>query len=378
MLAGAGGVLDIKMGRARGRVTLPGRTFETSRKIPDEVFSTGETRIVHFDDPKMAYGLRDTRLHGIQQVLCVPLVLVRYVERVETDSGQKRIGVLYLDSRAGGVLTSPKTREALEALAGEAAVAIENARLYRDSCEKYRLERELQIAAGIQRALMPQAEHAGACFEVAGASVPCLAIGGDFFDYLDLGDGGLGIAVADVSGKGAPAALLTAVVQGMFSIEATYAGGPAGTIGKINRALKRRTVESKFVTMFYGMLSPDGTFVYCNGGHNAPVLLRRGAVARLETGGTILGLFEAVTYEQGSLTLEPGDTLVVFSDGISEAQNPAGEDYGEGRLLACLEANRGASPMEVRDALLVSVRAFVSGATPSDDMTLLVLRYRRS
>ena len=190
--------------------------------------------------------------------------------------------------------------------------------------------------------------------------------------------GGLGIALADVSGKGAPAALLTAVVQGMFTIEATYAGGPAGTIGKINRALKRRTVDSKFVTMFYGMLSPDGAFVYCNGGHNAPVLLRRGAMSRLETGGTILGMFETATYEQEALTLEPGDTLVAFSDGISEAQNPAGEDYGEDRLLACLEVNRGASPMEVRDALLASVRAFVSGAQPTDDMTVLVLRHRRS
>ncbi len=378
MLAGADGVLHVKMGRARGRVTLPGSTFETSRRIPDEVFSTGETRIVSFDDPEMAYGKRDTAFLGILQVLCVPLVLVRYVERIEADSTQKRIGVLYLDSRATGVLTSPKTREALEALADEAAVAIENARLYRDSCEKDRLERELQIAAGIQQALMPIGEREGRWFEVAGASVPCRAIGGDFFDYLDLHDGGLGIALADVSGKGAAAALLTAIVQGMLTIEAGHAGSAADTLGKINRALQRRTVESKFVTLFYGMLSPDGTFVYCNGGHNAPVLLRRGAVSRLETGGTILGLFEAVTYEQESLTLEPGDTLVVFSDGISEAQNPAGEDYGDDRLLACLEDNRGASPMEMRDALLVSVRAFASGATPIDDMTVLVLRYRRS
>jgi sigma-B regulation protein RsbU (phosphoserine phosphatase) len=377
MLAGPDGLLDFKMGRARGRVTLPGRTFETSRKIPDEVFSTGESRMRNFEDPAMAEGHRDTMLFGILNVLCVPLVLVRYVERVEADSGEKRIGVLYLDSRAGGVLTSPKTREALEALAGEAAVAIENARLYRESCEKDRLEHELQIAAEIQRALLPRGEHAGTYFDVAGASVPCRAIGGDFFDYLDQDDGGLGIALADVSGKGAPAALLTAVVQGMFTIEATYAGGPAGTLGTLNRALKRRTVESKFVTMFYGMLSPDGTFVYCNGGHNAPVLLRHGPVSRLETGGTILGMFEAASYDQETLTLEPGDTLVAFSDGISDAQNPVGEDYGEDRLIACLEANRGAPPVEMRDALLASVRSFVSGAMPSDDMTVLVLRYRR-
>ncbi len=378
MLAGADGVLDFKMGRARGRVTLPGRTFETSRKIPVEVFSSGETRIVNFDDQKMADGHPDTVFLGIQQVLCVPLVLVRYVERADVDSGQKRIGVLYLDSRAHGVLTSPKTREALEVLAGEAAVAIENARLYRASCEKALLEHEMQIAAGIQQALMPVGEHAGSYFEVAGASVPCRAIGGDFFDYLELDGGGLGIALADVSGKGAPAALLTAVVQGMITIEAGHAGGPAAALGKVNRALKRRTVESKFVTMFYGMLSPDGAFVYCNGGHNAPVLLSRGAVSRLETGGTILGVFEAATYDQEALTLEPGDTLVAFSDGITEAQNPAGEDYGEGRLIACLEANRGAPPVEMREALLASVKTFVSGAMPSDDMTVLVLRYRRA
>ena len=378
MLAGADGVLDFTMGRARGRVMLPGRTFDTSRKTPDEVFSTGKSCMLNLEEQGISEGHPNTAFIGILHVLCVPLVLVRYVERAEADSGEKRIGVLYLDSRAGGVLTSPKTREALEALAGEAAVAIENARLYRESCEKARLEHELQIAAEIQRALMPQGEHAGSHFEVAGASVPCRAIGGDFFDYLELDGGGLGIALADVSGKGAPAALLTAVVQGMITIEAGHTGGPGATLGKINRALKRRTVESKFVTMFYGVLSPDGSFVYCNGGHNAPVLLRAGGWSRLETGGTILGMFENARYDQETLTLDPGDTLVVFSDGIPEAQNPAGEDYGEDRLLACLEANRGATPAEMRGALLASVRAFVSGATPSDDMTLLVLRHRRS
>jgi phosphoserine phosphatase RsbU/P len=377
MLAGADGVLDFKMGRARGRITLSGRTFDISRKTPEEVFSTGKSCMLNLEDPGNVGDHRDTALIGIQHVLCVPLVLVRYVERAEADSGQKRIGVLYLDSRTGGVLTSPKTCEALEVLAGEAAVAIENARLYRESCEKERLERELQIAAGIQQALMPLGEHAGGYFEVAGASVPCRAIGGDFFDYLELDGGRLAIALADVSGKGAPAALLTAVVQGMFTIEAGHAGGAAGTLGKINRALKRRTVESKFVTMFYGTLSPDGTFVYSNGGHNAPVLLRRRAMSRLETGGTILGMFETAAYDQETLALEPGDTLVAFSDGISEAQDPGGEDYGEDRLITCLEAHRGASPVEMRDALLESVRAFVSGAMPTDDMTVLVLRYRR-
>jgi sigma-B regulation protein RsbU (phosphoserine phosphatase) len=256
-------------------------------------------------------------------------------------------------------------------------VAIENARLYREAAEKAKLEQELRIAAEIQQALMPPGEHEGAFFDVAGASVPCRAIGGDFFDYLELGDDRLGVALGDVSGKGAPAALLTAAVQGMFTVEAGDPAGPAGTLGQINRGLKRRNIESKFVTMFFGVLSRDGLLTYCNGGHNPPVLLRRDGIARLETGGMVLGMFDFASFDQDTLALEPGDTLVVFSDGISEAQNPAGDEYGDARLIACLEANRNAAPAAMREALLASVRTFASGATQSDDMTVIVVRYGR-
>jgi sigma-B regulation protein RsbU (phosphoserine phosphatase) len=256
-------------------------------------------------------------------------------------------------------------------------VAIENARLYREASEKARLEQELRIAAEIQQALMPPAEHDGPFFEVAGATVPCRAIGGDFFDYLELNEGRLGVALGDVSGKGAPAALLTAAVQGMFTVEAGDPEGPAGTIGQINRGLKRRNIESKFVTMFFGVLSEDGRLVYCNGGHNPPVLVRRDSVERLEAGGMILGMFDFASYDQEALALEPGDTLVVFSDGISEAQDPTGDEYGDDRLIACLEANRGAAPAAMREALLASARTFAAGATQSDDMTVLIVRYGR-
>ena len=378
MLAGADSVLDFKMGRGRGRVTLPGRTFETSRKIPDEVFATGEARIMDFADAMQAQAHTATMFLGIRHVLCVPLVLVRYVEQAEADSGEKRIGVLYLDSRESGVLKSPATRGALEALAGEAAVAIENARLYREATEKARLEQELRIAAEIQQALMPPGEYEGPFCDAAGATVPCRAIGGDFFDYLELSDSSLGVALGDVSGKGAPAALLTAAVQGMFTVEAGSTGGPAATLATINKGLKQRNIESKFVTMFFGVLSTDGTFVYCNGGHNAPVLLSRGNASRLETGGMILGMFDFASYDQEKLTLEPGDTLVIFSDGISEAQNPDGEEYGDDRLIACLEANRGAAPAVMREALLASARTFAAEATQSDDMTVLIVRYGRA
>jgi len=376
MLAGPDGRLEYKTGRARGRVTLPGKTFETSRKIPEEVFATGEARIVKdLLDGDLASAHIGTVALGIRHVLCVPLVLIRYVEKAEADLGQKRIGVLYLDSRERGTILSPVTRTALETLAAEAAVAIENARLYREAAEKTRLEQELKIAAEIQQALMPEGERRGAFFEATGCSVPCRAIGGDFFEYIELPDGRLGFALGDVSGKGAPAALLTAMVQGMFTVQATATSGPAEALAQINLGLKRRSVESRFVTMFYGIIGADGTLQYCNAGHNPPVLVKRDGVARLETGGMILGLFDFAAYDEEKVHLDPGDTLVVFSDGISEAQNAAGEEFGDDRLIECLEVNRGASPAALREALMASTRTFTAGASQSDDMTVLIVRH---
>ena len=376
MLAPADGALEFKMGRGRDRITLPGRTFDTSRKIPEEVFASGKTRIVSdLQAQELAQVHEGTVVMGIRQVVCAPLVLVRYVEQVEAETEPDSIGVLYLDSRERGARLSQVTRDALETLAGHAAVAIENARLYREAVLNAQREQELALAAKIQRSLMPPGEHSCACFDIAGTSDPCREIGGDFFDYFEIADGRLGVAVGDVSGKGAPAALLAAAVQGMFTVEAADPAGPAGTLGQINRGLKRRNIESKFVTLFYGVLSQDGRLTYCNGGHNPPVLIRRDGAVRLEAGGMLLGMFDFASYDQEALTLEPGDSLVVFSDGISEAQNPEEEEYGDDRLIACLEANRGATAARMREALLASTRAFAAGAKQKDDMTVLVIRY---
>jgi sigma-B regulation protein RsbU (phosphoserine phosphatase) len=272
-------------------------------------------------------------------------------------------------------MQSPVTKSALETLAIEAAVAIENARLYREATEKAKLEHELKIAAAIQQGLMPAPERRGPFFDAGGTTVPCRSIGGDFFEYADLENGALGFALGDVSGKGAPAALLTAVIQGMFTVQATATSSPADTLGHINRGLVRRAVEGKFVTMFYGTLSADGVLTYCNGGHNAPFLVRKDSVSRLEKGGMILGMFEMAPYEEETVRLEPGDTVVVFSDGVSEAQSVTGEEYGDDRLQAILEASRTASPARVRDGLVASVREFAMGEPQGDDITVLVVRY---
>jgi serine phosphatase RsbU (regulator of sigma subunit) len=376
MLADAGGGLEFTLGRGRGHVTLPGHTFRTSRKIPEEVFATGEARVVaDLLDADLAGDHVGTIALGIRHVLCVPLGLVRYVDGPAVAEPPRRIGVLYLDGPDRGMLLSQTPRAALETLAGEAALVIENARLYRQAIEKARLEQQMTIAADIQRALLPKPHHSGNGFELACASVPCLAIGGDFFDYVDLPDGGFGFVLGDVSGKGLPAALLTAVVQGVFAIEASLGHSPAEALRALNGTLIRKAVEGRFATIFYGALSGRGRLTYTNAGHNPPLVLGRSGLRRLTAGGTIVGVFPDARYDQETITLDPGDLVVVFSDGVTEAFNAEWEEFGNDRLIECVRANAGLPPAALLDQIMTAVHGFVKEAVQSDDVTVVVLRY---
>ena len=376
MLAGTDGRLEFTLGRGRDHLTLPGQTFRTSRKIPEEVFAVGEARVVaDLLDTDLADGHVGTIALGIRHVLCVPLGLVHYVDRRAVVEQPKRIGVLYLDGQDKGTLLSQTTRAALETLAGEAALVIENARLYREAIEKARLEQQMTIAADIQRALLPKAHHTGNGFELACASVPCLAIGGDFFDYVDLPDGGFGFVLGDVSGKGLPAALLTAVVQGVFAIEASLGHSPSAALVALNETLIRKAVEGRFATLFYAALSGHGNLTYTNAGHHPPIVLGTAGLRRLSTGGTIVGIFPDAVYEQETITLDPGDLVVVFSDGVTEAFNADWEEFGTDRLLECVRANAGLTPVPLLEQIMAAIHRFVKDAVPSDDVTVVVLRY---
>jgi phosphoserine phosphatase RsbU/P len=283
--------------------------------------------------------------------------------------------VLYLDSRERGTLASAGVRTGLETLGTEAAVALENARLYREAVEKAKMEQELRIAAEIQQSLLPPPEWSSAYFDAVGRTVPCRAIGGDFFEYFTMADGAAGFVVADVSGKGAPAALLTAVTQGVLATQTSFGGGPADALARVNEILIRRAIGSRFVTVFFAALSGDGTLVCCNGGHNPPFLISGNSVRRLETGGLICGLFEKATYEEETVQLQPGDLLVIFSDGISEALNHAGEEFGDDRILECLQRVPNGTASEILEELVGTVKAFAAGTMQSDDMTAVVMRY---
>ena len=376
MLANPAGELELKLARLRGKVSLSGSRFETSRKIPEQVFASGQPRIVSdLRDGDLAQAHGGTIALGIRNVLCVPLRLVHYVDAPATAGDSRSIGVLYLDSRERGTLLTDTARTALETLAAEAAVAIENARLYREATEKARMDQELRVASQIQQALLPQARKSVGYCEAMGASIACRAIGGDFFEYLDLPDGSFGFALGDVSGKGPPAALLTAVLQGIFAAQAFAVVEPNETMRRVNRALIARRVESRFATIFYGVITPDGRLTYCNAGHNPPLLLSDGVVGRLETGGMIVGLFPDAVYEQATVQLAKGDLLTLFSDGVSEALSAAGEEFGEDRIRSAIAAPECDTTDALLQTLLAAVRQFALGAVQNDDVTAMVIKY---
>ena len=239
------------------------------------------------------------------------------------------------------------------------------------------LQHEMQTAAAIQQALLPNTHRTGPFFDAAAATVPCRSIGGDFFDYMDLPGGALGFALGDVAGKGPPAALLAALMQGSLAAQAHSSDGPAATITAVNTAVVRRGIQGRFVTLFYGALLPDGGLTYCNAGHNPPILVSPNAgVRRLETGGMVLGVFDGVAFAQGSVALRPGDCLVLFSDGISEAMNDAGEEFGDDRLIGCLTGLTGSEAETRLDHIFASARRFVAAVPQHDDMTAMVVSYR--
>ncbi len=375
MLAGDDGQLEMKLARSRGRVTLPGTRFDTSRKIPEEVFATGELKVVQdLLDDHMAKEHQGTVALGIRQVLCTPLRLVRYLDRADMKAETRAIGVLYLDSREKGQLLSQATRGALDTLASEAGVAIENARLYRETLDKARIEHELRIAAEIQRSLLPLGKREGAFFQAMGASLPSRSIGGDFFEYTDMDDGAVGVILGDVAGKGPAAALLTAKIQGLFSAQSGD-GSPASAMKLVNNGLLKRQIDARYATVFFATLTPDGVLTYCNAGHNPPVVVSGAGVRQLASGSVPVGLFSSATYADERTQLEPDDVLVIYSDGVTEALNMAGDEFGEERLAGELMKTRTSPLPDILQGVIAAVQTFAAGASQSDDVTVLVARY---
>ena len=243
-----------------------------------------------------------------------------------------------------------------------------------DSLRLERVERDLQGAAEVQHRLLPLGSYAGPGYEVAAASIACRAIGGDFFDYFELPNRAFGLALADVAGKGPPAALLSTALQGILSVHAETGDSPAEVLTRVNLALLRHAVPARFATMFYAVLTDTGLLHYCNAGHNPPLLVGH-SDAELQRGGPVLGILEDAVFHGDSVQLHPGDVVVVFSDGVTEALSVTGVEFGEDRLAAVIKTEKDRPPAALVQHILEAVKSFTDGARQTDDVTVFVLKY---
>jgi serine phosphatase RsbU (regulator of sigma subunit) len=241
--------------------------------------------------------------------------------------------------------------------------------------EKARIDKELRMAAEVQQVLLSRATRLTPYCEAAGDSIPCRAIGGDFFELVPLPSGDFGIALGDVAGKGPASAILAAMIQGMLAVEARTESSPSAILTRLSQLLFARGLEPRFATMVYGVLSSDGRFVYSNAGHNPPILLTRGGIQRLTTGGPILGAFDNSAFNEETITLSAGDTLIMFSDGVSEATDVHGAEFGEDPLIEYLAATAPNHAPDIVRGILSSVREFCQGAAQSDDITVTATRF---
>lgn len=281
-----------------------------------------------------------------------------------------------MDSRQSPADLSAGNREILQTLGLEASTILENARLLEEEREKQRLEQELDIARIIQRDLLPNQLPSEGWFRAAGSSLASRTVGGDYFDVRHVSEDCYAAVVADVSGKGVSSALLASLLQGAFLLASEGPAQIEEVMARINHFLNERTKGEKYATVFYCTVQRDGLLRYSNAGHPKPMVVRKNLdLLTLKTTGMPLGMLSIATYEAEEIQLEPGDKIVIYSDGLSEAENPEGEFFDRKAFLPTLKANATLSSRELHDKLIAALENFTDGAILADDITLLVLEY---
>lgn len=374
------GALKVKLARRSGKLRLPPESL-TPSQTAIQLAIKQQSPVITEDlaqadmDLQAAQSIVAQRLRA---VVVIPLWAMTRANTQESMINIKRgelLGVLYLDSRRPTAF-SKLDRQILDALAADAASILDNARLVERERERQRLEQEINIARDIQQALLPRNFPDAPNFAVTGVNFPCLSVGGDYFDVFPLSESRTAFVIADVSGKGLGAAIVTTMLQGALS-GMTLGTDPARVFSHVNRFLCDHTEVGRYATVFFGILDDDGHLEFINAGHPSPFLIRRGAAEEAFTEGSYpVGLVPEAQYTAACLKLEPGDTLVLFTDGVTEAMDPDEQLFGVPRLKKVLMGQMECPLEQLQKCVLEAVENFTRGARQADDLTLLIVRYR--
>lgn len=357
--------MEIKVARLRGKDD-PIEEVRLSRAIMTEVMENGKSVLTSDAQHDPRFASQTIVLQGIRSVLAVPLsVDERHV-----------FGLIYADSPTNEATFTSDHLDILTTLASVASIRVENASLLEERMNRERMERELELATEIQQRFQPSGPPSVAGYEFQGISFSCYEIGGDYYDFIERGDGKVLVALGDVSGKGTGAALLMSSLHAAIHAQIAAKSSLDETVVAVNEYLAENTPANRFVTLFIAELDPaSGELRFINAGHNPPVLGRAdGKIEQLESGGLPLGIMPFSEYEAGTVALGKGDALVIYSDGVSEANNLAEEEFGLERLSAVITANIGASASGIRDKVESALSEFTGTAPANDDITLVIVK----
>ncbi len=338
-----------------------------STTIVNQVVSTRQPLLTNnamFDD-RITPG-QSIIMRGLRAILCAPMM-----------AQDRLVGVVYVDTSMRTGAFTEADRDLLSAIANQAGITLENSRLYTVAVEKGRLQHELQLAREIQQGLLPRRKPHLPGYEVEAVWQSAREMAGDFYDYFTLNEESFGVVIADVSDKGAPSALFMAVARSMIRSYAFAGLPPRETLSQTNDLILDDAESGMFVTVYHSVFYKDGFSININAGHNPPVLFRAasGTASVLPQGGRAIGWFPNNPLSELELKLEAGDVIVYYTDGLTDAENPNGENFGEARLCRVIEEIASAPAADVLQHVLHAVDQFGQGVVPFDDLTLMVVRY---
>ena len=367
----------------QGVVTLVEReTGDRGDTVARAVLDSGMHPTLHVRDSLLGWAMvnrrpllmnapdADQRLPGvrwdesIRSLLCAPLLIKSQL-----------IGVLVLYNKRSGEGFTEEDERLLSIVATQSAQVVENARLYEEEQTLLRVREELRLASEIQLGLLPKAHPHLPGYQIAGASSPAHEVGGDYFDFIPLDGERLAICLGDVSGKGLPAALLVSNLQAIVRGQALAGPTPKDCVERSNTLLFHSTSPEKFATFFYGLLDTSNhRLSYCNAGHERPLLLRRDEPpSRLEAAGLVLSFVEEAEYQEDAVEMRPGDTVLIYSDGVTEAFDEDDVEFGEERLLDLVGSHPPSSAQTLLDDVVRGVRAHAGTRPQTDDLTVVTI-----
>ena len=361
----AEGGMKIVVAREKGK-DEPIQEVRISRTVLDEVLKNGKSVLTADAQHDPRYASQTMALLGVRSVLAVPLSV----------DEREVFGIIYADSPTYETTFTEEHLNILTTLASVASIRVQNARLLEERFERERMERELELATEIQQRFQPSEAPRMDGYEFQGISFSCYEIGGDYYDFIKRHDGKMLIALGDVSGKGTAAALLMSSLHAAIHGQVAARSSLGEVVRSVNQYLADNTPANRFVTLFVAELDPtDGTFRYINAGHNPPLIGRAdGNIEQLSSGGFPLGILPSAEFEVGETHLGPGESLLIYSDGVSEANNLKEEEFGMERLMDVVRRNFQASAAGLRDKVESALSAFTQTAPANDDITLVIVK----